>query len=135
MPAVAGRKVKIYEGTGPGATLVAGARSDSITINNEAIDITDKGDDGWRTLLNDASVRSVEMTVSGLLKGTSLLAKALGATTNLLGDYEIRVEGMGTYSGEFHFSSLEITAPHDDAAEFSATIASSGEISWTPVSP
>lgn len=132
MPAVAGRKVKIYEGTGPGATLIAGARSDSITINNEAIDVTDKGDDGWRTLLNDASVRSVEMTVSGLLKGTSLLAKALGATTNLLGDYEIRVEGMGTYSGEFHFSSLEITAPHDDAAEFSATIASSGEIVWTP---
>ena len=60
MAKVAGRKVKIYKGTGGGAVLVAGARADSITINNEPIDITDKGDDGWRTLLNDASVRSVE---------------------------------------------------------------------------
>lgn len=135
MPAVAGRKVKIYEGTGPGATLVAGARSDSITINNEAIDITDKGDEGWRTFLNDASVRSVEMSVAGILKGPSLLSKALGETTNLLGDYEIRIAGMGTASGEFHFSSLELGAPHDDATEFTATIASSGEITWTPVSP
>ncbi|WP_395543276.1 phage tail tube protein [Neotabrizicola sp. sgz301269] len=133
MAAVAGRKVKIYEGTGVGATLVAGARSDSITINNEAIDITDKGDDGWRVFLNDASVRSVEMSVSGIIKGTSLIGKALGVTTDLLGDYEIRIDGMGTAAGQFHFSSLEITAPHDDATEFSATIASSGEITWTPV--
>lgn len=57
MAKVAGRKVKIYQGTGGGAVLVAGARSDSITINNEPIDVTDKGDDGWRTLLDDASVR------------------------------------------------------------------------------
>ena len=34
----------------------------------------------------NAGVSLIEMTVSGLLKGTSLLAKALGATTNLLGD-------------------------------------------------
>lgn len=130
MTAVAGRKVKIYQGVGVGAVLVAGARADKIAINNEAIDITDKGDDGWRTLLNDASVRSVELSVEGILKGDSLIAAALGDTTALLDDYEIRIDGIGTAAGEFHFSSIEINGPHDDAAEFSATIMSSGPITW-----
>ena len=131
MAKVAGRKVKIYKGTGGGAVLVAGARADSITINNEPIDITDKGDDGWRTLLNDASVRSVEMTVSGLLDGSSLIAASLGVTTALFDDYEIRIEGIGTAAGDFFFASMEITANHDGAAEFSASIQSSGIVTWT----
>ncbi|MES2814467.1 MAG: phage tail tube protein [Pseudomonadota bacterium] len=131
MAKVAGRKVKIYKGTGVGAVLVAGARADSITINNEPIDITDKGDDGWRTLLNDASVRSVEMTVSGLLDGATLIAASLGATAALFDGYEIRIEGIGTAAGSFFFASMEITANHDGAAEFSASIQSSGIITWT----
>jgi len=131
MTKVAGRKVRIYEGTGMSRTLVAGARSDSITINNGAIDITDKGDDGWRTLLNDASVRSVDMSVEGLLDGQSLLSASLGDTTDLIGDYEIDVVGIGLVTGEFHFSSMQIGTPYDDAATFSATIASSGEITFT----
>ena len=131
MVAVAGRKIRIYLGeTVMGGTLVAGARSDSITINNEAIDITDKGDDGWRTFLNDASVRTVEMSVEGVLKGDTLLSKSLGVSTDLLDDYIIDIDGIGTVSGEFHFSSFEIGAPHDDAATFTASIASSGPIAF-----
>lgn len=131
MPKVAGRKIKIYKGSGPSAVLVAGARSDSITINNEPIDVTDKGSDGWRELLNDASVRSVEMSVSGLIANGQLIGASLGATTALFDDYEIRIEGIGTAAGSFFFSNIEISAPHDGAGEFSATIMSSGVISWT----
>lgn len=131
MAKVAGRKVKIYKGTGGGAVLVAGARSDSITINNEPIDVTDKGDDGWRTLLADASVRSVEMSVGGMLSGDTLIAQALGATSALFDDYEIRIEGIGTAAGDFFFSNIEVSAPHDGAAEFSASIQSSGVVTWT----
>lgn len=132
MPKVAGRKVMIYKGTGPSAQLVAGARSDSITINNEPIDVTDKGDDGWRVLLDDASVRSVEMSVAGMISNSSLIAASLGATTALFDGYEIRIQGIGTAAGNFFFSNIEITAPHDGAAEFSATIQSSGVVTWTP---
>jgi predicted secreted protein len=132
MAKLAGRRVRIYQGeTVAGGTLVAGARSDSITINNEAIDITDKGDDGWRTMLNDASVRSVDMSVEGLLDGDNLLAASLGATSSLIGAYVIDIEGIGEVAGDFHFSSFEIGAPHDDAATFTASIQSSGEITYT----
>ena len=135
MAKVAGRKVKIYQGTGVGATLVAGARSDSITINNEPIDVTDKGDDGWRTLLDDASVRSVEMSVSGMLSGDSLIGASLGATDKLFGEYEIQIDGIGTASGNFFFASIEVSAPHDGAAEFTASIQSSGVVTWTAATP
>lgn len=131
MSKVAGRKIKIYKGSGVGAVLIAGARSDSIKINNEPIDVTDKGSDGWQELLDDASVRSVEMTVSGVVSGDELISAALGATSALFDDYEIRIQGIGTAAGSFFFANLELTAPHDGAGEFSATIRSSGEITWT----
>jgi predicted secreted protein len=131
MTKLAGRKIEIYKGTGISRARVAGARADSINFNNGAIDITDKASDGWQTLLNDASVRSVGMTVEGLLDGPSLIAAALGDTTDLIDDYEIDIDGIGIVSGEFHFSSLQTGAPHDDAATFTATIASSGEITFT----
>jgi predicted secreted protein len=132
MAKVAGRKVKVYAGTGMSRVLVAGGRSDSISINNEAIDITDKGDDGWRTLLDDASVRSVDISAEGLVDGAGLIGTSLGATNALLGEYEIEIEGIGTAAGEFHFSSYEISAPHDDAATFSMSLQSSGVVTWTP---
>jgi len=133
MAKVAGRKVLIKEDISGAMTLVAGARADSISINNEPMDVTDKGDDGWRTYLNDASVRSVDMTVNGFVDGGSLLDKSLGPTTALQSAFEIEIEGIGSAAGTFHFSSLEVTANHDAASEFSATIASSGPVVWTPV--
>jgi len=131
MVKMAGRKIRIYQGTGVSRVLVAGARADSITINNEAIDVTDKEADGWRTLLNEASLRSVDMSVEGLLDGTVLLAASLGVTSALLGAYEIDINELGTVSGQFHFSNLEIGSPHDDAATFTASIQSAGEITFT----
>jgi TP901-1 family phage major tail protein len=132
MAKVAGRKVKVYAGTGGSRVLVAGGRSDSINISNEPIDITDKGDDGWRVMLNDASVRTVEITTEGLVDGAGLIATSLGATNNLLGQYEIELEGIGTAAGQFFIASYEISAPHDGAAEFTGTFQSSGPITWTP---
>jgi TP901-1 family phage major tail protein len=130
MAKVAGRKIKVYAGTGPSAVAVAGGRSDSISINNEATDVTDKSSDGWRELHNEASVSSVDITASGLIDGPGLIGQALGATTALVGQYEVRIEGIGTASGEFHFSSYEIEAAHDGAGEYSMTLASSGPITW-----
>lgn len=132
MAKVAGRKVKVYSGTGGSRVLVAGGRSDSISINNEAIDITDKGDDGFRTLLNDASVRSVDISAEGLIDGPGLIGTSLGATSELLATYEIEIEGIGTAGGQFHFSSFEVSAPHDDAATYSMSLQSSGQVTWTP---
>lgn len=131
MAKVAGRKIGIYQGAGLSRVRVAGATSDSITINNAAIDVTDKSSDGWRTLMADASVRSVDMSVEGRLDGKALLEASLGDTTNLLGLYTIDISGIGICEGTFHFSSFEIGAPHDDAATFTASIMSAGPVRFT----
>lgn len=134
MAKVAGRKVKLYAVSGATKTLVAGGRGHSVTINNEPIDVTDKGDDGWRTLLGDAATRSVDIGFEGLMDGAALIDLALGPNTSaLLSDYEVVVEGIGSFAGNFHLSSIEIGTPHDGAAEMSGTLASSGVITWTVV--
>lgn len=127
----AGRLVRIYQGDVATGTLIAGARADSITINNEPIDITDKGDGGWRTFLDVPSVRSVDMSVTGLLDTSTLPDAALAASASLTGTYTIDIDDMGEATGTFYFGNLEITANHDGAAEFSASIQSSGAVTWT----
>lgn len=42
MAAESGRDLRISYDSGSGMAVVAGARTDSLTFNNEAIDITDK---------------------------------------------------------------------------------------------
>ena len=48
--AISGRSLRISR---DGST-IAGARTDNFTLSNEPIDITDKDDGGWRTMLADA---------------------------------------------------------------------------------
>lgn len=132
MPKVAGRRVSLYQGMGASATLILGGREHGLSINNEAIDVTDKDSQGWRTLLAEPSLRSVDIELTGLLDGATLISLSLGTSTSaLLNDYELRIEGVGTIAGDFHLSAVEIGSPHDDAVEITATLASSGPITFT----
>lgn len=131
----AGRKVKLYKGTGVGRVLVAGGREHTIKINGEPLDITDKDSNGWRTLDSDVSLRSVDVSFSGLFKTASLITTALNSSAaQLLDDYEIEIEGVGKFAGDFFLSSLEIGSPHDDNTEMSGELQSSGVITWTAAS-
>lgn len=131
MPKLAGRKVNLFSGTGVGAVLVAGGREHGITINNEPIDVTDKGDNGWRTLLSDPATRSVDISFGGLMDNATYISLGLNpVTTALLAPFEVRIEGVGTIAGTFHVSSVELGTPHDDAVELTMSLASSGPITF-----
>lgn len=133
MAAIAGRDVRIRYDSGGGAAVIAGARADNLTLNSSMIDITDKDDDGIRTLLDDIGVFSVSMTVSGLLVGTTLidLAKVTAAGSQLH-DFEILASGIGDFSGSFKIVSFEMGGEDgENAATFSATLESSGAVTWT----
>ena len=43
----------------------------------------------------------------------------------------VEIDGVGTFTGDFHLSSVELGTPHDDAVELTMTLASSGAIAWT----
>lgn len=127
MAALAGRKVRVQIDT----TNVAGATSDSITINREHIDATNKDDAGVRKLLGEIGLHSMSMSCSGVLVDDALAIWASDPAV-VLKSMTFVVTGIGTFAGSFGLSSYE---PGGDdgpnAATFSAAFESAGAISFT----
>lgn len=112
-----------------GVTLV-GVRTKSYTITNDYVDVTTDDDDGWRTLLADPGMRSIEVTVGGISSDQVLIAEVMKANITgepLLIDLPTTT---GTLSGTFLCSSFEQTGEHDGAVEFSATFMSNGVVTY-----
>ena len=130
MAAIVGRKV-LFAPTSTGITVI-GARSKSLTINSEAIDITSDDDSGFRTLLSgDAAMQSFDISIEGVLKDSDLLESIASGSVSLDG-YTITLTGIGSFAGNFHMTSVALGAPYNEAVTFSATIQSSGEFTFTP---
>lgn len=137
MSGFAGRKVRIkYYASGfgsPPGAVIAGARADAGSLNNEPIDITDKDDTAWRTLLDDIGLKSMEMTCSGVLSSTQLIdlfmAQGDGST---LADFGIEIIGLGEFQSKFMMSALSVSGDEGpDPTTFEATFMSSGAITFT----
>lgn len=126
MAEIFGRKVTVSVG----GSVVATARTTSMTINNEAVNITSAGDDGIRRMMDEAGEKSVEITLDGLYEGSSLMDLALA--TSLL---EAVVLDYGDYTlgGDFFISSYNEGQPYNEAITFSATLMSSGAVTKTLV--
>lgn len=129
--ALSGRSVRISRS---GVNIV-GARTDSVTVNNEPLDITDKDDAGWRTMLADAGVRTVSCEIEGVLKDTTLLGDAVGtASTALFKECVVTISGLGTLTGDFFLNSVQIGAEQADVVTFTATL-ESGESMTATIGP
>lgn len=126
MAAISGRKVRVKRG----ATYVAGAKAETIKINNEPIDITSKDSAGWRTYLADVGLRSIDAEVKGIITDSTYLALVVGTASALIDAYTLEVLGIGSFSGSFYLAGVEITGEHDGAAEFTATYQSTGTVTF-----
>ena len=135
MVAAAGRKLRIKYDPGTGAVVIAGARTDSFSIANESINISDKDDAGVQVLLNDIGTQSLSMTIEGVLKDATLLALTAGAGEGTsLHDFEIDVIGLGTVTAAdgFFLSNFDPSgAEGTDPTTFSCSLTSSGAITFT----
>ena len=112
-----------------GVTLV-GVRTKSYTITNDYVDVTTDDDDGWRTLLADPGLRSLEVTVGGISSDQVLIAEVMKANITgepLLIDLPTTT---GRLTGTFLCSSFEQSGEHDGAVEFSATFMSNGVVTY-----
>ena len=54
-------KIRTATGTPDTYTAIAGFRSDGMTLNNEAIDVTDKDGTLWKTLLEGAGLSLIHI--------------------------------------------------------------------------
>ena len=129
---IVGRAVKAYKGDATTGTLFI-ARSKSITLGSESIDVTSDGDDGFRTLLSEPAQRSIDMSIEGVLRQDDFVGELLDpAPATFLQEYTLVFPQIGEVTGDFFLSNVELGAPYNEATTFSATLESSGEWTFTP---
>lgn len=130
--AFSGRDILFYVGDGTDGARIC-ARSKTLTIGSESIDITQDCDGAFRRLMDEPASRFLDMAVEGVLTQDDWLLQALDTASNVfLNEYTVVISGLGSITGGFFISNYELGAPHDDAVTFSATVQSSGEWTFTP---
>lgn len=115
-------------------TTLAGVRTRGMTVTNDYVDVTNDDDAGWRTLLADPGVRSVEVTIGGITTDEVLLAAIMAASMTsgtLVGNLPSSLTTPGDMSGEYLVSSFEQSGNHDGEVEFTATFMSTGAVTYT----
>ena len=133
----AGRTLRIRRGE----AVIAGARTDSFNISRTYVDITDKDDNGVRRFLPHAYGLSIDASVEGVLMNLELFNLArqyrVEATPfdgiiepSELFEFDIDVAGQGTYSGLWALPGFDVSGADTDALTFSASLQSSGVISF-----
>lgn len=116
------------------STTLVGVRTRGFSISNDYVDVTTDDDSGWRTLLADPGLRSVEVTVGGITSDEVLLADIMAASvaaTAVSVTLPTSLATPGTVAGNFLISSFEETGEHDGAVEFSATFMSAAAVTYT----
>ena len=106
---------------------LGGLTTNGMTINNEAVDITDKGDMPWRVLLAGCGLRSISVKGSGFVSDNAVFKQvqtSIMAGTIL--NYRL-ISGAGDrFQGGFLVTSFERTGEKNNAEQFSASFESSG---------
>ena len=122
--------LKIGDGASPpGFTTVAGLKTTQLSINGDAIAITNKGSGGWRELLSGAGVRSVSVAASGIFTGSSAEAQVRALALNgALQDYELSFESGERMQGQFLVTRLEYAGDFNGERNYTLALESSGEV-------
>ena len=122
--------LKIGDGASPpGFTTVAGLKTTQLSINGDAVAITNKGSGGWRELLSGAGVRSVSVAASGIFTGSSAEAQVRSiALTGELEDYELSFESGERMQGQFLVTRLEYAGDFNGERNYTLALESSGEV-------
>lgn len=113
----------------PSFILVEGVRLSGWKVSQEAVDVTDGGDEGWRRLLPAAGLRSLELVLNGLYLGS--------VGEHLLRDKAFRGEAFEcaltldqgkAVRGRFIVVNLSFESVVNEEATYAATLRSAGSI-------
>lgn len=127
MAARSGRELLIKKNS----TAIAGLRTTGVSFDGSPVDITDKGDAGYRTLASFAGMQSFEISGDGVSQDAVIrdIFKAGGGY--LLTDVTIQWDTGEEWSCDVYVSSYEETGAHDGEVQFTLTMQSSG--AWAEV--
>lgn len=135
MPAQKGRLFTIkMNTTGTTFVAVAGMREPSITINNEAVDVTTSDDSGIRKLLEGGGVTSMSVKATGVyMDDTTFNTLRAASLTNTHKKMQVSVPGtpVKTYEADFMIATVEENGTYNGSVNYSLTLESAGAITLT----
>ena len=114
---------------------MGGLRSSSVSIDNEAIDITNTESSQWKEILDAAGIKGVSMSGDGVFKDEIMFKKARNAIlAGSLKNFRILVNTAGDYyAGCFKITSMEQSGEYNAEQTYSMSLESSGAVAFTEV--
>ena len=116
-------------GATPTYATIAGLKTTQLSVNGDAVNITNKDSGGWRQLLSGAGVRSVSVSGAGIFTGSSaevqLRGMALGGT---IAGYELSFESGERMQGQFLVTRLEYAGDYNGERNYTLALESSGVV-------
>jgi len=130
-----GSAVTVKKGTTSGGVLIAAMRAVSFNINSEIVDVTSADEvNRWRALLAATGVKSMSITLSGVLKDvTSAGLMITDCIAQTLDAYGLTVSTLGTFDGNFQIASFEANGEYNGIAQYTMTLESGGDITYAAV--
>jgi predicted secreted protein len=116
-----------------GYLTIAGMRSTDVKINNEQVDVTDKGDTPWRQLLA-VGIRSMELSASGIFSNAVVLNDIMADALNgSIVTFRV-ISGRGdSFDGDFLVVSVDRSGEYNGAEQYSLSLSSAGAVEYTQV--
>ena len=116
-------------GASPTYATVAGLKTTQLSINGDAVAITNKDSGGWRELLTGAGVRSVSVAASGIFTGSAAETQVRGlALGGCIQKYELSFESGERMRGDFLVTRLEYAGDFNGERNYTLALESSGVV-------
>lgn len=130
-----GSDITVKKGTVAAGTLIAAGRTVSCKINAQPVDITSADDTArWRLLLAAAGTKSMEVSMSGVLKDVSTAgAMITDSIAQSIDAYGITLATLGSFDGSFQLTDFEANGEYNGEAQYSMTLMSSGTITYSNI--
>ncbi|KKI21153.1 phage major tail protein, TP901-1 family [Sphingomonas sp. ABOLG] len=122
--------LKVGDGAAtPAFATVAGMRTTQLSINGEAVVVTNKGSGGWRDLLSGAGVRSVSVSAAGVFTGSAAETRVkTNALAGTIDDYRLSFESGETLTGRFLVTRLDYAGDFNGERSYTVNLESSGPV-------
>lgn len=122
--------LKIGDGLEPPQyATIAGLRTTQLSVNGDAVNITNKDSGAWRELLSGAGVRSVSVSAAGIFTGSAaevrLRSHALGGVIDA---YELSFESGERMRGHFLVTRLDYAGDYNGERNYTISLESSGPV-------
>ena len=122
--------LKVGDGASPPAfATVAGLRTTQLSVNGEAVVVTNKDSGGWRQLLSGAGVRHVSVSGAGVFTGSAAEARIkASALSGAIDDYRLSFEGGDSMTGRFLVTRLDYAGDFNGERSYTLSLESSGVV-------